>query len=63
MKKIIVLLLSIYAQFAVAQNSEMSLIFIGDVMQHMPQIDAAYDSSSKTYNYDSCFIESLIVEF
>lgn len=56
MKKIIVLLLSIYAQFSVAQNSEMSLIFIGDVMQHMPQIDAAYDSSSKTYNYDSCFV-------
>lgn len=56
MKKIIVLFLSIYAQFAVAQNSEMSLIFIGDVMQHMPQIDAAYDSSSKTYNYDSCFV-------
>ena len=34
----------------------LSLIFIGDIMQHMPQVDAAYNSSTNSYNYDSCFI-------
>ena len=36
--------------------STLSLIFIGDIMQHMPQVDAAYNISTKTYNYDSCFM-------
>jgi poly-gamma-glutamate synthesis protein (capsule biosynthesis protein) len=36
--------------------STLSLIFIGDIMQHMPQVDAAYNMSTKTYNYDSCFM-------
>lgn len=56
MKKSIVVFLVLISRVVFAQTSEMSLIFIGDVMQHMPQIDAAYDSSSKTYNYDSCFV-------
>lgn len=34
----------------------LSLIFIGDIMQHMPQVDAAYRTSTGTYNYDSCFM-------
>ncbi len=31
------------------------LMFAGDVMQHMPQINSAYDSASETYNYYKCF--------
>ncbi|MDD5570695.1 MAG: CapA family protein [Bacteroidales bacterium] len=31
------------------------LMFAGDVMQHMPQVYSAYDSSSKTFNYYKCF--------
>jgi poly-gamma-glutamate synthesis protein (capsule biosynthesis protein) len=33
----------------------LSLLFMGDIMQHQPQIDAAWNDSLKTYNYDSCF--------
>jgi poly-gamma-glutamate capsule biosynthesis protein CapA/YwtB (metallophosphatase superfamily) len=36
--------------------STLSLIFIGDIMQHMPQVDAAYSTATNTYNYDSCFM-------
>ena len=36
-------------------NQEMTLLFIGDIMGHGPQITSAYDSDSKTYNYDNCF--------
>jgi poly-gamma-glutamate synthesis protein (capsule biosynthesis protein) len=32
-----------------------TLTFAGDIMGHQPQIDAAYDSKTKTYAYDSCF--------
>jgi poly-gamma-glutamate synthesis protein (capsule biosynthesis protein) len=31
------------------------LIFAGDVMGHMPQIEAAYDSQSKSYKFDTTF--------
>jgi hypothetical protein len=31
---------------------ELSLLFIGDVMQHKPQIDAAWDKESKSYDYN-----------
>ncbi len=37
------------------QDSSLTLIFIGDIMQHKMQIDGAWDDSLKTYNYDSCF--------
>lgn len=37
------------------QDSTLSLLFIGDVMGHKSQIDAAYDSKTKTYNYDNVF--------
>jgi poly-gamma-glutamate synthesis protein (capsule biosynthesis protein) len=35
---------------------ELKLIFAGDIMQHMPQVDAAWDSETGMYNYDSCFV-------
>jgi poly-gamma-glutamate capsule biosynthesis protein CapA/YwtB (metallophosphatase superfamily) len=31
-------------------------MFIGDIMQHMPQVDAAYNTGTGNYNYDSCFM-------
>jgi poly-gamma-glutamate capsule biosynthesis protein CapA/YwtB (metallophosphatase superfamily) len=34
----------------------LSLIFIGDIMQHMPQVEAAYNPVKDEFNYDSCFI-------
>jgi hypothetical protein len=34
---------------------ELSLLFIGDIMQHEPQIRSAWDNSTKTYSYDHCF--------
>lgn len=36
-------------------KKELSLLFIGDVMQHGPQIKAAYNDSLKVYDYSSCF--------
>ncbi len=38
-------------------TTEVVLLFSGDVMQHMPQINAAWDDSCKCYNYDTCFAE------
>lgn len=36
-------------------TTRISLLFIGDIMQHDSQIKAAYDLSSKRYDYSSCF--------
>ncbi|MEQ9231445.1 MAG: CapA family protein, partial [Cyclobacteriaceae bacterium] len=33
----------------------LSMTFIGDIMQHGPQITSAYNSAAKKYQYDSCF--------
>lgn len=41
---------------AFAQDTtRVSLLFLGDIMQHDSQIKAAYNSSTKTYDYTSCF--------
>ncbi len=34
---------------------EITLVFTGDIMQHMPQVEAAWNDETGTYNYDSCF--------
>ncbi|MEI6059335.1 MAG: CapA family protein [Bacteroidota bacterium] len=34
---------------------ELKLIFAGDIMQHMPQVDAAWNNDLGYYIYDSCF--------
>jgi len=34
---------------------EITLIFTGDIMQHMPQVEAAWNENFNTYIYDSCF--------
>lgn len=36
-------------------TTRISLLFLGDVMQHDSQIKAAYDVSAKKYDYTSCF--------
>lgn len=33
----------------------LTLLFVGDVMQHQSQIDAAYNNAIGAYEYDSCF--------
>ncbi len=38
------------------QKSEVQLLFTGDIMGHGPQIQAAYDEKTKTYNYENCFM-------
>lgn len=37
------------------ETNEMSLIFVGDIMGHGPQINAAYDSKTKKYDYSPVF--------
>lgn len=39
-----------------APSPTLSLIFIGDIMQHLPQVDAAFRTATGTYDYDSCFM-------
>lgn len=34
---------------------ELSFLFIGDIMQHEPQISSAWDNKTKTYSFDHCF--------
>ncbi|MCK9612109.1 MAG: CapA family protein [Bacteroidales bacterium] len=36
-------------------DSTMTLLFIGDIMQHQSQIDAAWNDTLQAYIYDSCF--------
>jgi poly-gamma-glutamate capsule biosynthesis protein CapA/YwtB (metallophosphatase superfamily) len=35
---------------------QITLLFAGDVMQHMPQVDAAWNPETGRYEYDSCFM-------
>ena len=39
----------------VAQNNEVSLLFVGDVMQHDGQIEAAYNATNNSYEYEDGF--------
>lgn len=65
MKPIVILLLlgvysPLFSQFRTYRNSaterdSLTLFFIGDVMQHAPQIQGARDSSGKHYDYTPCF--------
>ena len=41
--------------FVIADNDTVTLIFAGDVMGHIPQIEAAYNPHNDSYNYDVCF--------
>ena len=37
------------------KDNQLSLLFIGDIMGHGPQIKAAFNDSSKTYSYENMF--------
>ena len=37
------------------KDNQLSLLFIGDIMGHGPQIKAAFNDSSKTYSYQNMF--------
>lgn len=56
MKNILFLLFITTTSFAQSDSiSRLNLLFIGDIMGHGPQIKAAYDSKTKTYDYNPCF--------
>jgi hypothetical protein len=48
------LVIIIASHFSFGQDS-LSLLFIGDVMQHGPQITSAYDATSKSYDYNDSY--------
>ena len=39
----------------IAPPDSLLLLFTGDIMQHLPQITAAYDSEKQDYDYTECF--------
>ena len=46
----------LFAQEDLSKDTcSISLLFIGDVMQHSSQIASAFDENSNKYNYDLCF--------
>jgi hypothetical protein len=57
MKKIFLIVCSVLlcVNLIAQDTTRLSLIFLGDIMQHDSQISAAYDASVKKYNYTDCF--------
>ena len=47
------------------QKSELSFLFVGDVMQHDGQINAAYNKSSNSYEYEDGFkyVAPIVMEY
>lgn len=45
------------SSFMSLSQSSMSLLFIGDIMGHGGQIEAAHDPENKSYNYDAVFTQ------
>lgn len=47
------------------ENPKLSMIFVGDVMQHDGQIEAAYNATTKDYEYDDGFkfVKPIINEY
>ncbi|MCK6617467.1 MAG: CapA family protein [Cyclobacteriaceae bacterium] len=45
-----------FASSCLAQDTtRLSLLFLGDIMQHDSQLQAAYDATTGQYNYEPCF--------
>lgn len=42
-------------QVTAPRDKQLTILFAGDIMQHGPQINSAWDDSTQTYNYNSCF--------
>lgn len=49
------LIMSSFVQAFAQDTTRLSLLFLGDIMQHDSQISDAYDRTLKKYNYDPCF--------
>ncbi|MEQ9426265.1 MAG: CapA family protein [Cyclobacteriaceae bacterium] len=49
----IFILLIVQSWISLAQDKNLSILFLGDVMQHQDQIDNAYNADSGRYVYDS----------
>ncbi|MDR1056617.1 MAG: CapA family protein [Prevotellaceae bacterium] len=47
------LALVFYSNTCISQRDTITLLFAGDIMQHMPQINSAYENG--VYNYEPCF--------
>ena len=54
MKAILTILLSLLSLLTYGQSQQVHLLFVGDLMQHQAQIDAALQPDS-SYAYDHCF--------
>ena len=54
MKAILAILLSLLSLLSYGQRQQVRLLFVGDLMQHQAQIDAALQADS-SYAYDHCF--------
>lgn len=57
MHKLRLLLIIQFVSLAVAaqDTTRISLLFVGDIMQHDSNIAAAYNSTNKKYDYSACF--------
>lgn len=56
MRYTLALIASLFFLSAKAQDTtRLSLLFLGDIMQHDSQISAAYDAVNKRYDYGPCF--------
>ena len=58
MKKIYALPIFVFLLLNAVQaqdTTKLSLLFVGDIMQHESQINAAWNASSKKYDYTECF--------
>lgn len=57
MKYLLLFLVSLSLNLTAQEDSliQFKLLFVGDVMQHKPQIKAAEISPNKSYDYESCF--------
>ncbi|MDR1517580.1 MAG: CapA family protein [Dysgonamonadaceae bacterium] len=53
-KPVLLFLLFFASAVSFSQEKQVRLLFVGDAMQHLPQVDAA-KTDSGTYTYDSCF--------
>lgn len=56
MRKVLLFVLLFQSLLAAGQDTtRLSLLFLGDIMQHDSQIADAYNSNTGTYNYTPCF--------
>lgn len=56
MKRVLTVFIFVLSLHVDAQDTtRLSLLFLGDIMQHDSQIAAAYDPVAKKYDYTSCF--------